>query len=207
MIFHVTLKAIPRTKKTHNRVFPMISSEGLKSLVKRLQASVSHRDSIKALMSEISFSVHPSEGFEEWFNLIYPTRFQIQSELAALGVKLPILEPVAISALIYREADRGDWTGYVDAIADAIQAELWQCQLCRKKTMVLAGCPSCRASIAAMRHARKGLGIIGDDRQIEHWDGTRLMKDSTRPRIELTVRTLAAPQASLFERQEEEVSV
>ncbi len=103
MTLRITLNGAPRTKKTHNQVFPMISGEGLKTLVRRLQEATSHKESIKALMSEISFSVHPSEGFQEWFDLVYLQRSAIQSALVRAGVKLPITDPVSISAVFYRE--------------------------------------------------------------------------------------------------------
>lgn len=207
MTIRLTLPGAPRTKKNSQRVLPMISAVGLRELIQALSRATSHGESIKILMTKILMTVQPSEGFQEWFGLLYLQRTFIQSEMIAKGVKPPIMERVSIAAAIYREADRGDATGYYDAIADAIQAELWQCQDCRKKTMVLANCPYCGASIARMRHSRKGLGIIGDDKQIEHWDGTRLLIDRVKPRVELVIRVSAAPQASLFEEKHEEVLV
>jgi hypothetical protein len=206
MPIHIVLPSAPVTKKNSPRVMPMISMKGIKALIAELARATSHKDCVKILMRSISISVQPSENYIEWFDRQYLMRASLHSQLAAAGVRLPIMEPVAIKALIYREALRGDWTGYVDAIGDAIQADVWQCQECKKKTITLANCPHCGASIARMRQARRGLGIIADDKQIVHWDGSRLLKDSQRPRIELTIETLrATPQASLFANEQEEV--
>ena len=39
------------------------------------------------------------------------------------------------------------------------------------------------------KQARKGLGIIADDVQVRSLDGSRLLKDSARPRVEITIST------------------
>lgn len=162
-----------------------------------------HRACAKALMSEINFSIHPSDAYQTWFDTLYLHRTSIQSALTTKGARLPILDEISIEAHFYRDVDRGDALGYEQALADAMQADQWKCGNCKKKTIILANCPHCRGSIAAMTHSRKGLGIIGDDAQVVHWDGSRLHKDAARPRIEVVIRTLTAPQASLFERMEE----
>lgn len=176
----------------------MISGAGIADLIKALSASTSHRDSIRAIMSLINFSVQPAEGYEDWFNGLYLFRSHIHSAAAGKGIELPITEPVWIQASVYRDAERGDFNGYTDAIADAIQADEWKCGHCKKKTIVLAGCPHCRGPICGMSHARKGLGLIGNDSQIVHWDGTRLYKDAQRPRVELVIRTIPPAQGGLF---------
>lgn len=140
----------------------------------------------------------PSEPFQAWFKDILTLKPSIHAQLEGL----PITDPVSVQALVYRDANVGDWTGYVDAIADAIQTDVWQCQRdgCRSKTTarrVPVACPKCGERLR-IKHARKGLAIILDDSQIVHWDGTRLLKDSVRPRVELTITTIADEQKGLF---------
>lgn len=194
----IIIPGAPRTKKNSPNVFPMIKTEGVRKLWEALGAALgldngTHGAAVRAIMSLIKFSVQPSEGYTQWFDLIYATkRDSIQNGLRTQGVRLPILTPVSIEARVYRDADRGDWSGYTQAIGDAIQADRWRCGHCRKKTISLGDCPHCRSSVCNMEHERKGLGIIGDDSQIEHWDGTRLYLDPRRPRVELIVRTLQA---------------
>jgi hypothetical protein len=106
---------------------------------------------------------------------------------------------------IYRDRNSGDLFGFAQAVADAIQAPLWKCSYCNKRTMVLANCPHCKGSIAGMSEARRGLGLIGDDKQIVNIDGSELFVDSQRPRVEIKIETIAKPQASLFEEKEEGV--
>lgn len=204
--FRICLPGEPRTKKNSSNVFPMISMDGIQSLIKRLQWALTmdkggHREAVKALMSEINFSIHPSDPFQEWFDLVYLYRSSIQSQITAMGFKLPLTGAVSIEATFYRSRLIGDWSGFTQALGDAIQAEQWKCGSCKKKTYVLAGCPHCPGKISGMTHARKGLGLIADDGQIVHWDGTRLDKDAAKPRIEFTIHIIkaAAPQASLFE--------
>jgi len=139
----------------------------------------------------------PSEAFRNWAKDVLTLRPIIHAKVTGL----PIAEPCHIAALVYRDAETGDWTGYVDAIADVIQADVWQCQGtdCRKKMTTHrapAVCEHCFGRV--LKRTRQGLGIILDDRQIQHWDGSRLRKDSARPRVELTITTIADPQKDLF---------
>lgn len=139
----------------------------------------------------------PSEAYLAWFRDVLTLKTSIHSQLDCL----PIAEPVSIAAAIYRDAERGDWTGYVDAIADAIQTDVWQCQAdkCKAKTISLrvpVACPQCGERLR-IKHTRKGLAIILDDSQIVHWDGTRLLTDPTRPRVELTITTIPPQQQEL----------
>jgi hypothetical protein len=142
----------------------------------------------------------PSEAYQQWFKDVLTLKPVIQAQLAG---KLPIEGPVSIAAAVYRDAERGDWTGYVDAIADAIQTSTWQCpeSACKSKvTLPLKPmrCPTCGRGFMAAKETRKGLGLILDDSQIVHWDGTRLLKDSARPRVELTITIIPDPQKGLF---------
>jgi len=40
-------------------------------------------------------------------------------------------------------------------------------------------------------------GVLSDDKLIEHWDGTRLLKDAARPRIEVEIIVPTPAQRSL----------
>lgn len=74
-----------------------------------------------------------------------------------LGPKIfPIAHPVSVCALFYRDANRGDWCGYVQALGDILQ----------------------------------DMGIIENDRQIQHFDGTRLALagDGIAPSVEVCIR-------------------
>jgi hypothetical protein len=158
-----------------------------------------HQACVRILMSEINFSVQPSEAYHRWFEEQYVLRKTVTNALERAGVKLPILAPVNLQAIVYRDAERGDLLGYLQAIADAIQCDIWKCGVCKKKTAVLGKCPHCNAAVAFMTHSRKGLGIIGDDAQIVSLDGSELRKDADRPRIEITLTTTKAAQGGLFE--------
>jgi hypothetical protein len=190
-----------RTKKNTPDLFPIISSSGIVDLIKALQEAASHGEAVRALMRIVRYSIQPSKGFQEWFDMIYLKRVDLFEKLTQQGLKLPIVSPVSIEAKVYRDADRGDWSGYTQAIGDAIQSDRWRCKHCRKKTIFLGDCPNadCRSSVCNMEHERKGLGLIGDDSQIDHWDGTRLYIDRHNPRVELIIRTLPPRgQAGLF---------
>lgn len=41
-------------------------------------------------------------------------------------------------------------------------------------------------------------GIIANDRQIVHWDGSRLLKDSARPRVEVEIHECGVAQLELL---------
>lgn len=130
----------------------------------------------------------PSEAYTNWLKDVLTLKTIIHQRVPGL----PISGDVQVQALVYREANTGDFLGYADAISDAIQADVWQCGACRKKTAIEGGLIRCGAcgDMATLKRVRHGLGIIVDDRQIRHFDGTRLLKDSVRPRIELTITTI-----------------
>lgn len=141
----------------------------------------------------------PSEAYQQWLKDVLTLKPVIHAQAKGL----PLTGPVSVQATVYRDALTGDWTGYVDAIADAIQCDVWQCQRegCKAKTTSLrvpVECPKCGERLR-MKHVRKGLGLIEDDKQIQHWDGTRLLKDASRPRVELTITTIEPDQKGLFE--------
>jgi Holliday junction resolvase RusA-like endonuclease len=74
-----------------------------------------------------------------------------------LYVGWPLVEPVSVRAIVYREANVGDLVGYLQAIGDALE----------------------------------GAGILADDKWIASWDGSRLLKDAARPRVEIEIVTMA----------------
>lgn len=209
--FEVRLPGAPRTKKNSSNVFPMVTTEGLRNLVARISEALKmekggHGTAIRALMSEINFSIHPSTAYKDWFDRCYLYRSSIVAQLTKRGHRLPLTGPVSIKAMFYRDRDSGDALGYEQALADAIQCDEWKCKSCRTKTYVIAGCRQCGAGVAYLEHHRKGLGLIADDNQIIHWDGSRLERDAMNPRIEFRVDILApaatAPiQTGLFEAQ------
>ena len=135
-----TLSGAPRTKKTHQRI---------------------------VRMGKFS-KILPSEQYQAWFGSVLWQGQTITRRLTAGGAVLPLLGPVTVKALIYREANTGDACGYYQAIGDAIQGPI----------------------IRNGKQTRDGLGIIQDDRQIANWDGSKLLKDAKNPRIEITVETL-----------------
>jgi hypothetical protein len=67
---------------------------------------------------------------------------------------------VEVRARIFRDADRGDLAGYIQAIGDALQGG----------------------------HGKSKIPcVLADDRQIASWDGSRLLIDRENPRVELEV--------------------
>ena len=120
--------------------------------------------------------VIPSEAYQEWHNKAM-TQVPILRTLARdQGAELPIQGPVGIKALFYRDADQGDWQGYVDGLADFLQVS------------------------KVNKHGkttRNGAGIIVDDKQVDNWDGTRRRIDRANPRIEVEITVLQEQQTSL----------
>lgn len=105
--------------------------------------------------------VLPSESYSAWFADVVTFRPLIHAELRRAGVQLPLTGPVHVCATIYRAQRSGDATGFYQAIGDAIQEK------------------------------RGGLGLIADDAQIVHWDGSRLEVDREYPRVELEITETA----------------
>lgn len=67
-------------------------------------------------------------------------------------------QPYNVTALFYRDANRGDAVGYYQGLADLLQK-------------------------------RK---VISDDKWLVSWDGSRLLVDAKRPRVELRLTPLEA---------------
>ncbi len=98
--------------------------------------------------------VLPSAAFKSYERSAVP---QLWAQHRGLGMPT-YTGPVHVRATFYREKNLGDWTGYVQALADILEAAQ----------------------------------VVKNDRQITHWDGTRLDKDASYPRVELEVTEVAA---------------
>jgi hypothetical protein len=151
---HVVLTGVPRTKKTSNRI-----------------VTINFFDKRLKRMNKLN-KILPSEAHQEWFKAAMTTVPVLQNWARKEGIELPLKGPVHVTAVFYRDALRGDLTGYMQAIADWMQAPV---------TKLRNGVP---------KVTRQGAGIIVDDGQIACWDGSRLEKDSINPRVDITVRPL-----------------
>lgn len=120
----------------------------------------------------------PSEAHEEWFTRAMQQSPIIRQRLIRAGIDIPIRDRINVRALFFRDAERGDLTGYMQALADWLQEP----QHKNGKT------------------TRNGAGIIGNDSQIASWDGTRMLKDAAAPRIEVQISIVGKEtQQTLFE--------
>lgn len=106
----------------------------------------------------------------------------IKRRLLDQGAELPIQGLVSVRALFYREtAVVADIVGYQQALGDWLQApKLWRLQ-------------------GGGVRRRNGAGIIDDDAQIEHWDGSRRYIDRVAPRIEVEIQVLTVQQGKLLD--------
>jgi hypothetical protein len=154
----------PRTKKTSQRIvrFPckVCSSTGM----------VLNGKCAKCRGKGGWSKVLPSAEHEQWFKDAMIQAATIRNGIEARGVALPITEPVQVTALFYRRVLVGDLAGHLQALGDWLQAP--------------------RMSPGGTRQARDGAGIIEDDKLIISWDGSRLRKDASKPRIEVTVEII-----------------
>lgn len=157
---HLVLLGPPRTKKTSQRVV----------WLKRKNTAPGQKQQFPKIL--------PSEQYEHWFKNVMTYAPIINRQVANMGIALPITGPVGVTALFFREANQGDLTGFMQAVADAIQTPVER----------------------HGKQVRNGLGIIEDDAQIVSWDGSRLLKDAANPRIELDVVQL---QGSLLDTEPE----
>ena len=163
----VVLPGSPRTKKTSNRV---VWGTGKRPIVL------------------------PSEAYVEWSESLMRQRWKIRGGIVEPA--LPILDPVAVKALIYRDRDVGDLAGYEQAIGDMIQEPQYLCASCRKRVYEFSrdDAPCCARPL--LKASRPGLGLILDDVLIKSWDGTRMLVDSKNPRVEVTITV--HPKGTLF---------
>lgn len=122
----LVIEGAPRTKKTHNRI---VRVKGRPIVL-------------------------PSKANETWSRTAV-LQLQAQYRRQSLAAKLAVLkcDPVNVRAVFYRDANRGDLIGYMQALADVLEAS----------------------------------GVVENDRLIVSWDGTRMLVDKARPRIEVTI--------------------
>lgn len=151
--------------------------------------------------------VLPSESFTNWHRAQLRWKDTLKSKFREL---IPITGFVSVKALIYRVANDGDWMGFAQAIADTIQAERWTCQnpnkalvgkkakkVCGKNRVGTARGPCGFCGWPEMKRTRDGLNLILDDRQIAHWDGTRLKLDPQNPRVVMWIENVDPVQEEL----------
>lgn len=115
----------------------------------------------------------PSKAHQSWFACAMDQAAEIRQRFRKAGIALPITQPVNVRAWFYRQTDVGDACGYYQALGDWLQEPVQS-----KKDQT--------------KWRRQGAGIIKDDRQIASWDGSRLLKDSKCPRIEVQIQILDA---------------
>ncbi len=198
-MIRLTIEGPPRTKKTSYRiVFP---GKGYSAWLERVAGwvragdritqqlrSVSDGDAKERLLSQQEGWGHDkpkppytrlisSEYHEKWFDHAMTQMPILRRQALDQIEELPITKPVGIKALFYRAQNSGDWSGYTQALGDLLQEQ--------------------KINPHTLKVTRRGLGIIGDDRQVEHWDGTRRMKDAQNPRIEIEITILGDEQESL----------
>lgn len=77
----------------------------------------------------------------------------VKQAATAAGMTLPLMCPVRVCAVFYRDRAIGDCDNFFKGLGDWLQ----------------------RA------------GVLANDRQIASWDGSRLEKDATRPRVEIEI--------------------
>ncbi len=92
-IYSFGISGAPRTKKTSNRIF---------RAGKRLR-------------------IMPSAAHQAWFERAMLDAPKIRRRLESFDCKLPITTPVSVRAEFYRDANRGDATGYYQALADYLE--------------------------------------------------------------------------------------
>ncbi len=128
----------------------------------------------------------PSEAHEQWFKAAMLQAPFIRMALKSAGFELPIAAPVNVCAIFYLERNSGDLTGFMQALADYLQEPRW--------ATPKPGKPQ--------RLSRNGAGVIKDDSQIAGWDGSRLRKDASCPRIEIAIRIVGPSNGELFAEEE-----
>jgi hypothetical protein len=110
----------------------------------------------------------PSEAYREW------ERFALES-LKKAG----IVEPVMMGRKANGKPDvRLRWT-----VAEAIDYPVNCCALVYRDARV----GDCCGYYQAIGDMLQAAGIVADDRWISSWDGSRLLKDAARPRIEIAL--------------------
>lgn len=180
-IIRVTLPGRPMTKK----------NTGIPKTVTRKTNS--------GKMSTFTFML-PSGPYQDWMDGVLTYTIPIQRALGKAGISLPLANDVSIAALVYKDRDyKSDAAGYYQAIGDCIQAPIIKY---KQK-------PPEKGGGWSLKETRKGLGLIFDDVQILHWDGSRILLDRAKPRVELTITIYGEPrtapqQPGMFDHQEED---
>lgn len=170
----------------------------------------------------------PSREYLDWLDLQLAEKAMIKEDL---GDFIPIQGPVVIELRVFRKRNSGDLTGFVEAVQDAIQSDVWQCGRdtykmveafkrnkktgakipvlvkrfdCHKKFVSddpIRICPNCK--YPKMRQSRKGLGIVVDDSQIVE---AHLFNDIDKknPRIEFAISKVLSRKLGFFDLPAEE---
>jgi hypothetical protein len=175
MKLRFTLFCIPRTKKNHPQLVP----------ASQIQGGMAR--------------ILPSKAFSVMFKAAKPHITKLRKDFAARGVTIPIEAPVAISAQFYRKQRSGDWDGFVAGLLDMLQwkdsikPDCENCE-CRASEHAKGFCPTGKAGGYRRAQGAKNTyvyrGLIQDDIQVRHMDGTRLHVDHKNPRIEVCIERL-----------------
>jgi Holliday junction resolvase RusA-like endonuclease len=96
MRIRFTLPGAPRTKKTSNRI----------------------------VRAGKFAKVMPSKAYCDYERALRPVLGAVCAQLADGGVRTPITGPVEVAATFYRDADRGDLCGYMQALGDILQCSV-----------------------------------------------------------------------------------
>lgn len=147
----------------------------MKELCITLPGSIRTKKTSQVFISKPFPRLVPGKPYQDWFKEIMTYGPLIREQARKAGFELPIKTPVQVSALIYRDALRGDLIGYLESVADALQQPAWSKPAPGKKT----------------KQIRDGLGVLVDDNLICSWDGSRLMLDRTSPRVELVITPMS----------------
>lgn len=186
-----TVVGVPRTKKNSSRIL-WLKTKGWSAKVARLNGgleavmagfalSKAERDIVFEVMGIVKDSgdgvpiLKPSEAYEQWFKDALWQAPEICRNLRRDGVQLPIKQPVNVCARFYRERLSGDACGFYQALGDWLQAP--------RDSKTKPG-----------KRSREGAGIIDDDSLIASWDGSLLLKDAVRPRVEVTISLIETGQ-------------
>lgn len=172
----ITIDGPPRTKKTSSRL-----------------VTIPGKKDAEGNRGKGFTKILPSAAFEEWMAAAVLQGPGIRLAIQKTGVHLPFKGPVTMKAVFYRQSNVGDICGLLQAVCDAIQVPMYKfpCIPCKKATMSAdfrgVRCNGCDKLLVHGKQGRQGLGIIMDDSLVKSTDGSRLLKDSVRPRVEITI--------------------
>ena len=175
MAFRFSIPGPPRTKKTSSRI-----------------VTIPGKKDAEGNRGKGFTKILPSEAFEDWLEAAVLQGARIRMELQQQGARLPFRIPVALRMLFYRDRETGDLNGFEQAVCDALQIPLYRfpCADCKKATIAEgppATCTGCKKKLHQGKQHRKGIGIIADDVLVRSKDGSRLLKDSARPRVDIEI--------------------